>query len=62
MKSNGQMSSGGHLLAQYRAAWARCFVEFIRAYEAEGVPVWAVSVQNEPEAVQTWDSWIYTAE
>jgi len=62
MKSNGQMNGGGHLLAQYRAAWARCFVEFICAYEAEGVPVWGVSVQNEPEAVQTWDSCVYTAE
>ena len=62
MKSNGQMNRGGHLLAQYRAAWARCFVEFICAYEAEGVPVWGVSVQNEPEAVQAWDSCIYTAE
>jgi glucosylceramidase len=39
MKSNGQMNHGGTLLPQYRDAWARCFVRFIRAYEAEGVPV-----------------------
>jgi glucosylceramidase len=26
------------------------------------VPVWGVSVQNEPAAIQTWDSCIYTAE
>jgi glucosylceramidase len=50
------------LLPQFRAAWAQCFVRFIQAYEAEGVPVWGVSVQNEPEAVQRWDSCIYTAE
>jgi glucosylceramidase len=62
MKSNGQMNHGGQLLPQYRAAWARCYVRFIQAYEAEGVPVWGVSVQNEPMAVQRWDSCIYTAE
>ena len=62
MKSNGQMNQGGKLLPQYAAAWARCFVRFIRAYEAAGVPVWAVSVQNEPAATQRWDSCIYSAE
>lgn len=62
MKSNGTMNHGGHLLPRYRDAWARCYVKFIQAYAAEGVPVWGVSVQNEPEAVQRWDSCIYTAE
>ncbi len=62
MKSNGQMNDGGHLLPQYRQAWARCFVRFIEAYAAEGVPVWAVSVQNEPAATQRWDSCLYSAE
>ncbi len=62
MKSNGQMNRGGHLLPQYRQAWARCYVRFIQEYAAEGVPIWAVSVQNEPAATQTWDSCIYSAE
>lgn len=62
MKSNGQMNQGGKLLPQYAAAWAQCYVRFIQAYEAEGVPVWGVTVQNEPEAAQRWDSCIYSAE
>jgi glucosylceramidase len=62
MKSNGQMNQGGHLLPQHAQAWARCYVRFIQAYEAEGVPIWGVSVQNEPAATQTWDSCIYSAE
>jgi len=62
MKSNGQMNQGGRLLPEYAAAWARCYVRFIEAYEAEGVPVWGVSVQNEPDATQRWDSCIYSAE
>jgi glucosylceramidase len=62
MKSNGQMNHGGRLRDDCRAAWAQCYVRFIRAYEAEGVPIWAVSVQNEPAATQTWDSCLYSAE
>jgi glucosylceramidase len=62
MKTNSQMNHGGSLRPEFRQAWARCFVRFIQAYEALGVPVWGVSVQNEPAAIQTWDSCIYTAE
>lgn len=62
MKSNGQMNGGGKLLPECRQAWAHCFVRFIQAYRAEGVPVWGVSVQNEPMATQRWDSCIYSAE
>jgi glucosylceramidase len=62
MKSNGQMNHGGTLRPECRRAWARCFVRFIEEYAAEGVPIWGVSVQNEPSATQRWDSCIYTAE
>jgi len=62
MKDNGQMNHGGKLLPQYRDAWALCFVRFIQAYAAEGVPIWGVTVQNEPEATQRWDSCRYSAE
>jgi glucosylceramidase len=62
MKSNGHMNGGGTLLPQYRAVWAQCFVKFIQAYAEEGVPIWGVTVQNEPLAVQRWDSCIYTAQ
>ena len=62
MKSNSQMNGGGKLLPQYANSWARCFVKCIKAYAAEGVPVWGVTVQNEPAATQRWDSCIYSAE
>jgi glucosylceramidase len=62
MKSNGQMNHGGTLKAEYRRAWARCYVRFIEAYAAEHIPIWGVSVQNEPAATQRWDSCLYTAE
>lgn len=47
MKSNGSLI-GGTLLPQWYAAYARYFVRFIQAYEAEGIPIHAITVQNEP--------------
>lgn len=62
MKDTGMMNHGGKLLPQYRDAWARHFAKFIKAYQAEGISIWGVTVQNEPKAVQRWDSCIFTAE
>jgi glucosylceramidase len=62
MKTNGQMLGGGKLLPEYRDAWARYYARYIRAYEREGIAIWGVSVQNEPEATQRWESCLYTAE
>jgi glucosylceramidase len=62
MKTSGRMNDGGRLRPECRRAWARCYVRFIQSYEAEGVPIWGVSVQNEPMATQRWDSCLYTAE
>lgn len=62
MKTNNNMLKGGKLLPEYRQNWADYYVKFIEAYEAEGIPVWGLTIQNEPMAVQRWESCIYTAE
>jgi glucosylceramidase len=62
MKSNRNMLQGGKLLPEYYQSWANYFVKFIDAYEAEGIPVWGVTIQNEPMATQRWESCIYTAD
>ena len=62
MKDNNNMLQGGKLMPEYRQVWADYFVKFIQAYEKAGVPVWGLSVQNEPMAKQTWESCIFTAE
>lgn len=62
MKSNKNMLQGGTLLPQYYQSWANYFVKFIQAYEEEHVPIWGLTVQNEPMAKQTWESCIFTSE
>lgn len=62
MKSNNSMLQGGKLLPEYMQNWANYFVKFIKTYEAKGIPVWGLSVQNEPMAKQKWESCIFTAD
>ncbi|MFT4979372.1 MAG: glucosylceramidase [Myxococcota bacterium] len=62
MKDTRRMLEGGSLLPEHYPTWARYFTRFIDAYEREGVPIWGVTIQNEPMAVQRWESCIYTAE
>ncbi len=62
MKTSGAMNCGGKLKAEYREAWAKYYCRYIQAYRMEGIPIWGLTVQNEPEATQTWDSCIYTGE
>ena len=62
MKDNNNMLQGGKLLPEYADAWAQYYAKFIKAYEAEGMPVWGITIQNEPMAVQRWESCIWTAE
>ena len=62
MKDNNNVLKGGKLLEKYKQAWANHYVKFIKTYESKGIPVWGLSVQNEPMATQSWESCIYTAE
>ena len=62
MKSTNNMLLGGVLLPEYYQSWANYYAKFIQAYEKEGMPIWGLTIQNEPMATQTWESCIYTAE
>ena len=62
MKTNNQMNHGGKLKEKFQDTWAEYYCKYIEFYERDGVPIWGISVQNEPEAVQIWDSCIYTGE
>lgn len=62
MKDNNNMLQGGKLKPAYFQSWASYYTKFIKAYEKEGMPIWGISVQNEPMAKQRWESCIFTAE
>ena len=62
MKTNNDILHGGKLKPEFYQSWANYYTKFIRAYEREGIPVWGITIQNEPMATQTWESCIYSAQ
>ena len=61
MKTNNDMNHGGKLKKKYRQLWADYFVKFLQGLKERNLNPKYVSIQNECEAVQTWDSCIWTA-
>jgi glucosylceramidase len=62
MKTNNQMNYGGKLKPEFYQTWANYFVKFLEEINKEGLSAFALTVQNEPAAKQTWDSCLYTGE
>jgi len=61
MKKNRDMNHGGKLIKTYYPLWAAYFIRFIEELKKRDIDTWVVTVQNEPAAVQTWDSCEWTA-
>ena len=62
MKSNRSRVHGGKLLEEYAERWAEYMVKYVEHFLEEGMDVRLLSVQNEPNASQTWDSCNMTGE
>lgn len=62
MKTNGQRKKGGSLKPEYRERWAEYLCRYVEEFQKRGYEVNRMSVQNEPKAVQEWDSCVYTPE
>lgn len=62
MKTNNSRINGGHLKKECYQVWSEYMCRYIEEYKKLGVNVAAVSVQNEPNASQRWDSCLYTSE
>lgn len=62
MKTTGRMNNGGSLKPEYRDTWAKYYCRYIQAMADEGVALWGLTVQNEPDAAQEWDSCLYSAQ
>ena len=61
MKTNKDKNHGGRLKEEYRGMWAEYLCRFLEGYRKKGVTVKRISIQNEPAAVQIWDSCVYSA-
>lgn len=62
MKTNGSRKHGGSLKPEYYDLWAEYICRYVREFQERGFEVERISLQNEPKAVQTWDSCVYTAQ
>ncbi len=62
MKTTGNMLKGGKLKPEFAQSWANYYTKFINTYEKEGIPIWGITIQNEPMATQKWESCVYSAE
>lgn len=62
MKDNNGWK-GGKLKPEMYPVWAQFFSKYLNAYEAEGIPVWAVTVENEPLGNDSnWESMHFSPE
>lgn len=62
MKDSGELG-GGALKPGYHEIWARYLLKYIQAYEAEGIPIYAITIQNEPRmAHPDYPTTLWTAE
>jgi glucosylceramidase len=62
MKTNSQRKHGGSLKEGFRKRWAEYLCRYLMEFQKRGYEVERISVQNEPKAVQEWDSCVYTPE
>ncbi len=62
MKDNNDLNNGGRLLKKYKKTWAKYLVKYVQNYMLENINIDYMTIQNEPNASQSWESCRYTAE
>ncbi len=62
MKSNKMLILGGKLLEKYKNTWTEYLIKYINEYKKENIKIDYMTVQNEPNALQYWESCLYTPE
>ena len=60
MKDNNDMNHGGKLKKEFYSLYAEMLIKSISLLRQAGLNIKVLNIQNEPLAVQTWDSCIYT--
>ena len=61
MKSNKLLILGGKLLKKFYSQYAQYICKYLLAYKEEGIDIEYLTPQNEPNAIQIWESCIYDA-
>ena len=61
MKSNKKLTNGGTLLLKFYKGYAKYLAKYIIAYKNEGINIDYITIQNEPNANQIWESCLYSA-
>lgn len=61
MKTNKSRLKGGRLRPEFYRAWAEYICRYILEYQRRGIKIDKLSVQNEPNAVQIWESCLFSA-
>lgn len=62
MKDNHQLTLGGKLLPKFQETWANYLVNYVKEYQKLGIPISYMTIQNEPNAIQPWESCLYSGE
>lgn len=62
MKTNKMLVLGGKLQKKYYLTYAMYLLKYIKEYEKLGINIDYITIQNEPNAVQVWESCLFSAE
>lgn len=62
MKSNGSFINGGKLLPNYYSGWAQSMADFVSLLKSNGVSLYAISVQNEPDLTTDYGSATFSSQ
>lgn len=62
MKDNKNLYHGGKLKNEYKLLWAKYLLKYVEEYKKENINIDYMTIQNEPNASQWWESCIFSAE
>jgi O-glycosyl hydrolase len=62
MKESGAMAGGGPVKWEYVPIWAKYMARYVTEMRKEGIPIFMLTVQNEPAAAMGWESCNYSGE
>ena len=62
MKSNKMLVLGGKLIKEHKQTLADYYCKYIKEYFKNEISINYITVQNEPNAVQIWESCLYSPE